>query len=124
MVEKRNETNTFAGNFKVFVMAEIKANDPRLKTWVNVPEGSDFPIQNLPFGIFRTDSQLPHVCCAIGEQLVDLKALHVMGYLENLPFKLEDLASDSLNRCMSYGKQAMRDLRNRVSKLLRSDMPD
>jgi fumarylacetoacetase len=105
-------------------MAEIKANDPRLKTWVHVPEGSDFPIQNLPFGIFRTESQLPHVCCAIGDQLVDLKALHVMGYLENLPFKLEDLACDSLNRCMGYGKQAMRDLRNRVSKLLRSDMPD
>lgn len=105
-------------------MSEIKANDPALRSWVDVPAGSDFPIQNLPFGIFRTESQLPHVCCAIGDKLIDLKALHVMGYLENLPFKLEDLASDSLNRCMSYGKQAMRDLRNRVSKLLRSDMPD
>lgn len=105
-------------------MSEIKANDPKLKSWVDVPQGSDFPIQNLPFGIFRTESQLPHVCCAIGDKLVDLKALHVMGYLENLPFKLEDLASDSLNRCMMYGKHAMRDLRNRVSKLLRSDMPD
>jgi fumarylacetoacetase len=105
-------------------MSEIKANDPGLKSWVEVPAGSHFPIQNLPFGIFRTESQLPHVCVAIGDKLVDLKALHVMGYLENLPFKLEDLASDSLNRCMGYGKQAMRDLRNRVSKLLRSDMPD
>jgi fumarylacetoacetase len=105
-------------------MSEIKANDPKLKTWVEIPQGSDFTIQNLPFGIFRTESQLPHVCVAIGDQLVDLKALHVMGYLENLPFKLEDLASDSLNRCMGYGKQAMRDLRNRISKLLRSDMPD
>lgn len=105
-------------------MSEIKANDPSLKSWVDVPADSDFPIQNLPFGIFRTESQLPHVCCAIGDKVIDLKALHVMGYLENLPFKLEDLASDSLNRCMSYGKLAMRDLRNRVSKLLRSDMPD
>jgi len=105
-------------------MLDIKANDPKLKSWVEVPQGSDFPIQNLPFGIFRTESQLPHVCCAIGDKLVDLKALHVMGYLENLPFKLEDLASDSLNRCMMYGKHAMRDLRNRVSKLFRSDMPD
>ena len=105
-------------------MSDIKANDPRLKSWVDVPEGSDFPIQNLPFGIFRTESQLPHVCCAIGDKLIDLKALHVMGYLENLPFTLEDTVSDSLNRCMRHGKQAMRDLRNRVSKLLRSDMPD
>ena len=100
---------------------EIKANDPTLKSWVNVPEGSDFPIQNLPFGIFRTESQFPHVCCAIGEHLIDLKALHVMGYLENLPFTLEDMVSPTLNRCMRHGKQAMRDLRNRVSKLLRSD---
>lgn len=102
----------------------MKANDPSLRSWVHVPENSDFPIQNLPFGIFRTESQFPHVCCAIGEQLIDLKALHVMGYLENLPFTLEDMVSSSLNRCMRHGKQAMRDLRNRVSKLLRSDMPD
>lgn len=105
-------------------MSEIKANDPKLKSWVHVPEGSDFPIQNLPFGIFRTESQLPHVCCAIGNQLIDLKALHVMGYLENLPFTLDDMVSESLNKCMRHGKHAMRDLRNRVSKLLRSDMPD
>jgi fumarylacetoacetase len=105
-------------------MSVIKANDPTLKSWVEVPANSDFPIQNLPFGIFRTESQLPHVCCAIGDKLIDLKALHVMGYLENLPFKLEDLATDSLNRCMGYGRVAMGELRNRVSKLLRSDMPD
>lgn len=105
-------------------MQEIKANDPKLRSWVEVAPHSDFPIQNLPFGIFRTESQLPHVCCAIGDKLIDLKALHVMGYLENLPFTLEDMVSDSLNRCMRHGKQGMRDLRNRVSKLLRSDMPD
>ncbi|MFM7309829.1 MAG: fumarylacetoacetase [Flavobacteriales bacterium] len=105
-------------------MIDLKANDPQLKSWVEVAPNSDFPIQNLPFGIFRTESQFPHVCCAIGEYVIDLKALHVMGYLENLPFTLEDMVSPSLNRCMRHGKQAMRDLRNRISKLLRSDMPD
>lgn len=29
----------------------IAANNPNLKSWVSVPENSDFPIQNLPFGI-------------------------------------------------------------------------
>ena len=29
----------------------IKANDPSLKSWIEVPENSDFPIQNIPFGI-------------------------------------------------------------------------
>lgn len=105
-------------------MSEIKANDPTLKSWVEVPPGSDFPIQNLPFGIFRTESQFPHVCCAIGDKLIDLKALHVMGYLENLPITIEDTVSDSLNHIMRHGKKGMRELRNRISKLLRSDMPD
>jgi fumarylacetoacetase len=105
-------------------MADIKANDPQLKSWVDVPKNSDFPIQNLPFGVFRTEAQLPRVGVAIGEKVLDLKALHILGYLENLPFKLEDFLSDSLNPMMRYGKQACRDLRNRISKLLRSDMPD
>lgn len=34
----------------------INANDPSLNSWIEVPAGSDFPIQNLPFGIFRTES--------------------------------------------------------------------
>ena len=103
---------------------EISANDPRLKSWVFVPENSDFPIQNLPFGVFRTESQLPRVGVAIGDKILDLKALHILGYLENLPFKLEDFLADSLNPLMSYGKVATRDLRQRISKLLRYDMPD
>ncbi len=105
-------------------MQDIKANDPKLRSWVEVPDGSDFPIQNLPFGVFRTESQLPRVGVAIGEKILDLKALHILGYMENLPFTLEDFLSDSLNRMMRHGKLATRDLRNRVSKLLRSDMPD
>lgn len=103
---------------------EISANDPRLKSWVDVPQGSDFPIQNLPFGVFRTESQLPRVGVAIGDKILDLKALHILGYLENLPFRLEDFLADSLNPMMKHGKKASRDLRNRISKLLRSDMPD
>lgn len=103
---------------------EISANDPRLKSWVDVPQGSDFPIQNLPFGVFRTESQLPRVGVAIGDKILDLKALHILGYLENLPFRLEDFLADSLNPMMKQGKKATRDLRNRISKLLRSDMPD
>ncbi|NBC08928.1 MAG: fumarylacetoacetase, partial [Bacteroidetes bacterium] len=42
----------------------IKANNPALKSWVDVPEGSDFPIQNLPFGVFKTPGLQPRVCTA------------------------------------------------------------
>ena len=50
----------------------IRANNPTLKSWVEVPEGSDFPIQNLPFGVFKTKDSEPRVCSAIGNYVVDL----------------------------------------------------
>lgn len=99
----------------------ISANDPNLKSWVDIPENSDFPIQNLPFGIFNTEGDEPRVGVAIGDQVLDLKSLHVLGYLKNLPFNLDDLASPSLNKMMKRGKQATRELRNAVSQLLRKD---
>ena len=99
-------------------------NDPSLKSWVEVPEGSDFPIQNLPFGIFKTASLSPRVGVAIGKQILDLKSLHVLGYLDNLPFKLTDFDTDKLNALLTYGKGGSRELRGRISKLLSSATPD
>ncbi|MFZ6051911.1 fumarylacetoacetase [Halocola ammonii] len=99
----------------------ISANDPSLKSWVDVPENSDFPIQNLPFGIFKTENEGPRVGVAIGDKVLDLKSLHVLGYLKNLPFNIDDFASSSLNRMMKYGKQATRELRNEISNLLNAD---
>jgi fumarylacetoacetase len=102
----------------------IKANDPSLRSWIDVAPDSDFPIQNLPFGIFKTEGEQARVGVAIGDQVVDLKALHVLGYLENLPFDAGDFASTSLNSILLKGKRATRELRNRISKLLRSEVPD
>ena len=102
----------------------IAANNPELTSWVPVPANSDFPIQNLPFGIFKTKNEKPRVGVRIGDQVLDLKALFVLGYLENLTFELSDFDSEFLNAMMKKGKLATRELRNRVSKLLRSDVND
>ncbi|MFM1932380.1 MAG: hypothetical protein RL226_1683 [Bacteroidota bacterium] len=102
----------------------IPANDPHIRSWVEIPEGSDFPIQNLPFGIFKTRQLTPRVGVAIGDKIVDLKTLHILGYMENLPFEQKDFDSSSLNGIIQRGKKATRELRNRLSKLLRSDVPD
>ena len=102
----------------------IEANNPALSSWVEVPEHSDFPIQNLPFGIFKTESLSPRVGVRIGNHVVDLKTLFVLGYLENLPFELADFDTNFLNSLMKKGKQGTRALRNRVSKLLSSTQPD
>jgi fumarylacetoacetase len=102
----------------------IAANDPNIRSWVDIPENSDFPIQNLPFGVFKTAQLSPRVGVAIGDHIVDLKTLHVLGYMENLPFEQSDFHSASLNKIINHGKKATRELRNRISKLLRSDVPD
>jgi fumarylacetoacetase len=102
----------------------IEANNPALTSWVEVPENSDFPIQNLPFGIFKTESLSPRVGVRIGNHVVDLKTLFVLGYLENLPFELADFDTNFLNSLMKKGKQGTRALRNRLSKLLSSTQPD
>ena len=80
------------------------ANDPSVKTWVEVPANSDFPIQNIPFGVFKTGQLSPRVGSRIGDFVIDLKSLFVLGYMENLPFEMEDFATDNLNNLMKKGK--------------------
>jgi len=96
----------------------IRANDPNRKTWMQIPEGSDFTMQNLPFGVFKTDLFKPRVGVAIGDQIIDLYSLSILGYLQNMPFQLDAYLSPSLNNLMSYGKDSVRDLRNRISDIL------
>ena len=92
-----------------------------LKSWVNVPEGNDFPIQNLPFGIFSTSTLSPRVGVAIGESILDLQSLGESGFLEGLGFSSEDFSSSKLNGIINRGKASTTALRNRISDLLRSD---
>jgi len=102
----------------------IRANDPQLTSWIDVPENSDFPIQNIPFGVFKTDTLSPRVGSRIGDYIIDLKSLFVLGYFENLPFSAEDFDTFSLNNLMRHGKKATSDLRNRISKLFDSTHTD
>lgn len=102
----------------------MNANDTSLNSWIELQENSDFPIQNIPFGIFKTQNLNPRVGTRIGDQVIDLKSLFVLGYLENLPFELEDFDTISLNNLMKKGKKATSDLRNRLSKLFRDSNKD
>ncbi len=62
----------------------IEANNPALKSWVEVPANSDFPIQNLPFGVFKTDYLSSVAGVAIGDYVLDLVYLHENGFLDGL----------------------------------------
>ena len=62
---------------------EIAANNPKLKSWVEVPANSDFPIQNLPFGIFKKEG-VKRVGVAIGEKVLDLAGLQNHGLFDGM----------------------------------------
>ncbi|MGB6036232.1 MAG: fumarylacetoacetase [Cryomorphaceae bacterium] len=100
---------------------QISANDPKRKSWVEIPHNSNFPIQNLPFGIFSKGSEKPKPCVAIGAHLADLSALAAKGFFSDLPFESSDFESSTLNALMKKGKQATRALRNRLADLFDAD---
>ncbi|MEQ8705595.1 MAG: fumarylacetoacetase [Phaeodactylibacter sp.] len=102
----------------------IKANDPKLKSWVPVPEGSDFPIQNLPFGVFKTPGLLPRICTAIGDQIADLQVLSEHGFFDDLDIPREVFAQPTLNDFIALGKTKTRAVRNRISEVLDDDLED
>lgn len=103
------------------ITMSIKANNPKLTSWIEVEKDSDFPIQNLPFGIFSKENKSPRVGVAIGNQILDLKELFKLGYLDSLGFSLTDFDNNYLNSMMLHGKHSTRELRNTISDLLSSE---
>ncbi|MDH5608225.1 MAG: fumarylacetoacetase [Cyclobacteriaceae bacterium] len=97
------------------------ANDPKLTSWVAVGPMSDFPIQNLPFGIFSQGDGLRRAGVAIGEQILDLAALQEDGYLDGMGLPDGLFAQPTLNAFIGRGRAEGRRVRERVSILLRHD---
>jgi len=100
-------------------------HDPSLESWVASAQdpGTDFPIQNLPFGVFtRAGDARPHVGVAIGSDILDLSAAVREKVLDKgLGATLDACESPSLNVLMSLGREAASALRSQVSMLLRRD---
>jgi fumarylacetoacetase len=94
-------------------------NDPRLESWIPVEDGSDFPIQNLPLGVFQAGGDA-HIGVAIGSQILDLAEVARTGLLdESCDSSL--LVQPRLNALFGAGREAGRALRERLSSLLRVD---
>ncbi|NJW51434.1 fumarylacetoacetase [Salinimicrobium oceani] len=95
----------------------ITANDPTRKTWLEVPENSDFPIQNIPFGVFLTRDDIITIGTRIGDTAIDLGALHQLGYFEGIPLTDDIFLQDTLNDFISDGKKTWRLVRNRIAEI-------
>jgi len=100
-------------------------HDAALRSWVesaNDP-ASDFPVQNLPLGVFRYRGEgPPRVGCAIGDQVLDLAACAERGLLRGMPSEVEDACrGTSLNGLMALEARVRGTLRHRLSHLLRAE---
>ncbi len=97
-------------------------HNPDLRSWLasaNQP-GTDFPIQNLPFGVFRpTGGTRPRVGVAIGDQIVDVNRCRELGLLSGTAAEAaEACGQSSLNALMSLGQGHWTALRAALSGLL------
>jgi fumarylacetoacetase len=92
--------------------------DARLESWVPVSSESDFPIQNLPFGVFARPGELPRIGVAIGAKILDCRAVAQRGLFEDC-CEAELLEAASLNPLLAAGRGVWDALRARFSELLR-----
>jgi fumarylacetoacetase len=83
-------------------------------SWVEVPEGSHFPVQNLPYGVFARAGQASRVGVAIGEHVLDLAGLAQAGLLAGPGW----FAASTLNAFMAAGPAAWQTARARITELL------
>lgn len=103
-----------------------ETHDPELRSWVasaNEP-GAEFPIQNLPFGLFRIagSPDIPRIGVAIGEAIIDLGSCSREGLLQGVPSAvIAACQQPSLNALMAFGREASGSVRLALSRILRSD---
>lgn len=89
-----------------------------MKSFVEVDFKSDFPIENIPFGVYRSvEDDTGHICTAIGDYVVDLKILEEQGFFSDLGFG-NVFNEEYLNKFMSRGRKAWKAYRNRIQELL------
>ena len=90
------------------------SNDPGLTSWVASAAGSDFPIQNLPLGIFSVGNRRRRAGVAIGDYVLDL-----VGIADLLDEEWRaDLGQPVLNGWLARGPDAQAQLRERLQELL------
>ncbi len=100
----------------------IKANDPKLTSWVEVDKGSDFPIQNIPFGVIKDKNGKVRCASRIGNYVIDLYELASLGYFDDVGINdLRVFKKETLNDFIAFGKPAWRAVRNKISELFEEE---
>jgi fumarylacetoacetase len=99
------------------------STDPSLASFIDVPETHPFPIQNLPYGVFRPHAHAsPRVGVAIGDFVLDLAVLEAEGFFEDATLRKEQPFSEgALNAFMALGASTWDQARATITHLLRHD---
>ena len=103
-------------------------HDPALQSWVPSAnqEGTDFPIQNLPFGRFRRagSQEALRIGVAIGDQVLDLRSANEQErWSAEVAGALAPLAAGDLNTFMAAGSATRRAVRAALSQALAQGSP-
>lgn len=101
----------------------LTANNPSRESWLDVPENSDFPIQNIPFGVFLTRDDIITIGTRIGNYAIDLGALHQLGYFKGIDLTDDIFLQDTLNDFIADGRKTWRLVRNRISDIFLKTSP-
>ena len=93
-----------------------------LPSFIEVAADSDFPLENLPFGVFQPKSAAARVGVAIGELVLDLSVLEESGHLGGAEFRDHRVfGNDSLNAFLALGRPAWRKTREILQHLLAAE---
>ena len=100
-----------------------ETHDPKRTSWVASAQGhAEFPIQNLPLGVFSVGNGAPHGGVAIGDKILDLGAALDAGLFSGEAQRAAQAAAGaSLNPLMALGADPRTALRRRLSALLAAD---
>jgi len=95
----------------------LSANNIDRKSWIKYDSNSDFPIQNIPFGVFKTNNNEFHIATIIGKTIISLKNLEKQGYFNEIELNKNTFQGKNLNQLLKQKKSIWRAVRNKIVDL-------
>src|SRR5258707_9482543 len=93
-----------------------------LKSFIDIPLESHFPLENLPFGVFKPRDGAARIGVALGDYVIDLAVLQDAGHFPDVRDR-KLFACDSLNGFLALGRPAWKKVREILQNLLSADTP-
>lgn len=95
----------------------LSANNTERKSWINYDNNCDFPIQNIPFGVFKTSQKDYHIATIIGETVISIKNLEKEGYFNEINLLKHTFQEPNLNKFLEHDKSIWREVRNKIAEI-------